>query len=119
MPQFGREIDDRTLPAETGQLARAVSFHKGCYLGQEVVERMRSHNVLPRRLVRIRIDAAAAPAAPTALRRGDAEVGRITSLVRDPRDGGWIGLAYLKTTADTPGLNAGDPPAAVTILPAD
>lgn len=50
IPWPGHEIIDEYLPAETGQLRRAVSFQKGCYLGQEVVERMRSRGVVARLL---------------------------------------------------------------------
>ncbi|MCH7807878.1 MAG: folate-binding protein YgfZ [Planctomycetes bacterium] len=50
IPWSGHEITDEVLPAETGQLERAVAFDKGCYLGQEVVERMRSRGAVARRL---------------------------------------------------------------------
>ena len=50
IPWAPNEINGEVLPAETGQLERAVSYQKGCYLGQEVVERMRSRGVVARKL---------------------------------------------------------------------
>ncbi len=98
IPWLGAEIDERVVAPETGQIARAISYHKGCYLGQEVVERMRSHGSQARRLVRLRGDELTAPAAlPVALRSGDAEVGRVTSLMRHPARDEWIGLGYARS----------------------
>jgi folate-binding protein YgfZ len=54
IPRYGHDIDEDILPAETHQVDRAVSYTKGCYLGQEVVERMRSHNVIANHLVGLR-----------------------------------------------------------------
>jgi len=61
IPWPGHEITEEYLPAETRQLDRAVNFQKGCYLGQEVVERMRSRHVVARQLVGLRIEAPAVP----------------------------------------------------------
>jgi folate-binding protein YgfZ len=97
IPWIGAELDDRVLPAETGQLERAVSYHKGCYLGQEVVERMRSHNVLAKRLVSLAVQDGGGLTLPGTIHFGDQEVGRLTSLVEHPAGLGWIGLGYLKS----------------------
>src|SRR5262249_51155656 len=51
IPASVDDIDEDVLPPETGQIESGISYHKGCYLGQEVIERMRSHGVLARRLV--------------------------------------------------------------------
>ncbi len=48
VPAYPNEINEEALPAETGQLARAVSFNKGCYLGQEIVERMHARKAVSR-----------------------------------------------------------------------
>jgi folate-binding protein YgfZ len=96
IPASVQDIDEEVLPAETMQLERAVNFRKGCYLGQEVVERMRSHNVLARRLVGLRLDGAVT--LPAVLRSGEVEVGRVTSACESPAAGGWIGLGYVKTS---------------------
>lgn len=117
VPWFGRDIDAQVLPPETGPAhARGVSYDKGCYLGQEVLERMRSRGSLGRRLVRFSLDDGEGLELPTPLKLADRTVGRITSLVRHPVRGEWIGLGYLATTVRDPsGLTAGDPPRAVRV----
>jgi folate-binding protein YgfZ len=62
-PLFGIDFDDTVLPAETGQLQRAVSFTKGCYLGQEIVARMHARGQLARRIVGIKMREDALPIA--------------------------------------------------------
>lgn len=117
IPWLGRDIDETTIPPETGQAQRGVSYHKGCYVGQEVLERMRSHGALARRLVKLRVEAPeglGGVAPPTPLTQAGREVGRITSLVRHPVTGVWVGLGYLRTkVTDLSGLTAGDPPVPV------
>jgi len=116
IPWLGNDIDDRVLPPETGQIERAISHQKGCYLGQEVVERMRSHCVLARRLVRLRAEPGPPLALPADLTKDGSTVGRITSLMAHPIAPIRVGLGYLKTSAtDLTGLAAGDPPQAITV----
>jgi folate-binding protein YgfZ len=62
-PLFGIDFDDTVLPAETGQLERAVSFTKGCYLGQEIVARMHARGQVARRIVGIKMREDALPIA--------------------------------------------------------
>ncbi len=117
IPWLGRDIDDKVIPPETGQVERGICYHKGCYLGQEVIERMRSHGSLARRLVALRVEDGAGLVPPLPMMKDRLEAGRITSLVPHPLTGEWIGLGYLRTTVtDTGGLTAGDPPRAVTIV---
>jgi folate-binding protein YgfZ len=105
IPWLGRDIDERTLPPETGQVARGISYNKGCYLGQEVIERMRSHGALARRLVRVRMEDGAGIEIPAIFKSAEADAGRVTSLIPHPQGTGWIGLGYLKTSVkDTTGL---------------
>jgi folate-binding protein YgfZ len=118
-PWPGRDLDETVLPPETGQVERAINYRKGCYLGQEVIERMRVHGALAKRLVRLRVPDGAGVPLPVAVRRDNLEVGQITSLVRHPTQPYWLGLGYLKTAitgfAD---LTAGDPPQPVMICTA-
>jgi tRNA-modifying protein YgfZ len=79
-PRFGREIDDRVLPAEAGLDVRAVSFSKGCYPGQEPVARQRHRGKVNRRLRVLEVDGDP-PAAETTVSHEGKEVGRITSAV--------------------------------------
>lgn len=98
------EIHDEVLPAETRQLERAVSYQKGCYLGQEVVERMRSRGVVARGLCGIKVsgDLAPSPGATVQDETGQA-IGTLGSVSRSPAVGGLIALAYVKTGKDAPG----------------
>ncbi len=116
IPWLGRDIDEKVIPPETGQVERGIHYSKGCYLGQEVIERMRSHGSLARRLVKLRIEDGAGLVLPIDLKREGQSVGRLTSLARDPRNGQWLGLGYLRTTlTDASGVVAGDPPRCVSL----
>jgi folate-binding protein YgfZ len=88
-PRFGREIDDRVLPAEAGLDDRAVSFTKGCYPGQEPIARQRYRGKVNRRLRVLDVEGAA-PAPETPVRLGDKDVGRVTSAVQG------LALAYVR-----------------------
>jgi folate-binding protein YgfZ len=88
-PRFGRELDDRVLPAEAGLDERAISFSKGCFPGQEPIARQRYRGKVNRRL-RI-LDVEGEPPAPeTAVTLGDKAVGRVTSAVPG------LALAYVR-----------------------
>ncbi len=96
-PEFGQDADESHLIDEAG-LQAAVSTTKGCYVGQEIVARMRTYGRLNRRLVGFRFSGRAI-AAGASLRRpeesvtGKTEAGRVTSSVLSPRLGP-IGLGY-------------------------
>ena len=98
IPRFGRDITADNLPQETGLVARAVSFEKGCYTGQEVVARIHYRGHVNRHLRGIRRaeSAAGPPLAPgSELTREDRVVGNVTSSCVSPRFGP-IGLAYVR-----------------------
>ncbi len=102
VPKWGAELDENTLPAEAGIEARAVSFSKGCYIGQEVVSRIRSVGHVNRQLCGLRaLDSSPLyvgmrlfPADDT----GGKEIGRITSAAPSAGHGGaaFIALGYLR-----------------------
>ena len=95
-PHYGEDIRDTSLIQETQQL-HAVSFSKGCYIGQEIVERVRAQGHVNKKLVRVEL-AAAEPVAPgTKLTANGAEVGEITSSVYSPDAGKVVGLAIVRT----------------------
>jgi folate-binding protein YgfZ len=94
-PRWGRELDDRVLPAEAGLHERAISFTKGCYPGQEPVARLHHRGHVNRRLRVLEIDAAEPPAYDAEIVTGDRVVGRVTSAVRD--DGRVLALGYVRT----------------------
>jgi folate-binding protein YgfZ len=96
-PRFGDEITDRNLVAETDQL-HGVHFSKGCYLGQEIVERVRSQAHIHRILRRLVIDTAEPP--PKGYKNDHAE---IASAVFSPALGKTVALAYVRTQFAEPG----------------
>lgn len=97
IPASVSDLNADVLPAETGQFERAVSVTKGCYLGQEVVERMRSRGAVARQLVGLEFSQPVQ--APVALMRSGAAVGMVTSACTSLGPGRPIGLGYVKTTA--------------------
>ncbi|HEX2393517.1 MAG TPA: folate-binding protein [Solirubrobacterales bacterium] len=117
VPRFGSEMGTETMPAEAGIVEAAVSFTKGCYIGQETVARLHYKGRPNRHLRGLRMSAPAAPGAP--LRLGEKEVGRLGSVAVSPAFGP-IGLAILRREAE-PGdeLAVGEDgvTAAVTDLP--
>jgi aminomethyltransferase len=112
-PRCGEDIRETSLPQETGQM-HAVSFTKGCYLGQEIVERIRAQGHVNRKLVQLRLDSVAP--AGTRLTADGAEAGEITSSIYSPEQASAVALAYVRSNYAAPGqaLTAGDIPATVT-----
>ncbi len=108
LPRYGEEITERYLVQETGQL-RAVHFAKGCYIGQEIVERVRSQAQIHRALHRLEIEGNAPPDAGVKLTKGDAPAGDIASAVYSPAAGKVVALAYVRIPFAEPGteLQAG------------
>jgi folate-binding protein YgfZ len=94
-PRYGEEITERYLVQETGQM-HAVDFNKGCYLGQEIVERVRSRAQIHRVLMRVEIDSAEVPAAGVKLKAGEADAAEIASAVFSPALGKVAALAYVR-----------------------
>jgi tRNA-modifying protein YgfZ len=82
-PRFGREIDDRVLPAEAGLDARAVDFEKGCYPGQEPIARQHYRGRVNRTLRLLELDGREVPDYDAEITHEDKVVGRITSSARD------------------------------------
>jgi len=93
-PSFGREVDDRVLPAEAGLVERAVSFTKGCYPGQEPVARLHHRGHANRGLRVLELEGSSVPEYDAELRLGEKVVGRVTSAVRDGV--GVVALAYVR-----------------------
>ena len=96
-PRFGAEMGTTTMPAEAGIVEDAVSFTKGCYIGQETVARLHYKGRPNRHLRGLRLSAPAAPGA--ALRLGEKEVGQLGGSVVSPAFGP-IGLAILRREAE-------------------
>jgi folate-binding protein YgfZ len=97
VPRFGAEMGAATMPAEAGIVEDAVSFTKGCYIGQETVARLHYKGKPNRHLRGLRLSAPAEPGA--ALRLGEKEVGRLGGSVVSPAFGP-IALAILRREAE-------------------
>lgn len=100
-PVVGVDVDDRTIPQETGFVSEAVSFTKGCYLGQELVARIDTRGHVNKRLVGIRLSDAVLPppmAAVVDAERGD--VGIITSVAESLTVRAPIALATVRREVD-------------------
>ncbi len=95
-PRLGREMGTQTMPAEAGIVERAVSFDKGCYIGQEPVARLH-YKGKPNRFLRgLRFAGEVLPG--TELTDGERELGKVASVVLSPAEG-WIGLAVVRKEA--------------------
>ena len=96
IPRYGAELDDSVFPGEA-ELEQAISYEKGCYIGQEIVARMkyRGH---PNRLLRgFEIMSDTPPRSGDRLLDGDKEIGWITSAVVSPTLGKTIGIGYVRS----------------------
>ena len=100
IPAYGIDIAERDLPQETSQ-TRALHFSKGCYLGQEIVERIRSRGNVHRHLRSLELEGPL-PSAGTELKIGDAPVGQITSAAELPLAGGHrvFAIGMIRSEAD-------------------
>ncbi len=95
LPEIGSEIQDDSLPLEVG-LKGAVSFTKGCYIGQEIIARMESRGRLAKELLGVRAESGLAPGEE--IRQGGRTMGTVTSATLSPRYGA-IGLASVRPSA--------------------
>jgi tRNA-modifying protein YgfZ len=93
-PRFGRELDDRVLPAEAGLETRAIDFEKGCYPGQEPIARQHYRGRVNRTLRVLEIDGPELPDYDAELTLEGKVVGRVTSAARD--NAAVIALGYVR-----------------------
>ena len=120
IPAIPADIGPGDLPNEGGLESDAISFTKGCYLGQEVMARLKTMGQVRRKLLRVRGDAETIPALPARLFDRSRPVGELRSAVHDGA-GGWIGLAMLSLLhfkADLPLSVAPDGPPALRMMEA-
>ena len=114
IPSVPLDIGPRDLPQEGGLDEAAISYSKGCYLGQEVMARIKSRGSVRRALVRVR-GPGDPPGVPAVLWRGETGAGELRSAVRDAGGGGFVGLALVSAAAAASGeplsLERGGPPA--------
>ena len=113
-PRYGADLDDSVIPQEAGLNERAVSFTKGCYVGQETVARLFYRGKPNRHLRGLKLSAPVEPGTP--LRLGEKEVGRVASVAVSPVHGP-IALALVRRQAE-PGstVAAGDDGVAAEVV---
>ena len=123
IPVMGRELDERTIPAEAGVIGQSVSFTKGCYTGQELVARIdsRGGNV-PRRLQGVVVGTNVLPPVGAVVRAGDRDVGALTSVAESLDRRAPVALAYVGRAVSPPAdvslvWEGGSAPARVEALP--
>jgi glycine cleavage system T protein len=120
-PRFGIDMDETNVVTETG-LDDAVSFTKGCYIGQEIIARIKYRGHVAKRLSGLRVDGTVERDAKIKS-TDDKEIGRVTSVAVSPHLGGTIALGYVKYDYLAPGtevkVTAGENemPARVVELP--
>jgi len=117
IPRYGVDIRERDLPQETGQM-RALNFTKGCYLGQEIVERIRSRGAVHRQFSAFEVEGLL-PAPATKIQAEGKDVGEITSSASLPLPAGdrAIALGYLRREAAGKPLLAGGATLKLAALP--
>jgi folate-binding protein YgfZ len=105
VPRFGADMDETHLASECDIEARAISYTKGCYIGQEVLNRIHSVGHVNRELRRLSFTAElrTPPARGEKLFQGDKEVGYVTSTVFSPRQDCVVALGYVRREANASG----------------
>jgi tRNA-modifying protein YgfZ len=104
IPRWGSELSEDVLPNEAGLDQRAISYTKGCYLGQEIISRIKSLGHVNRHLAGVRLTSGPdLQAGDNLVPENGKQIGVITSTCKSARLGDWIGLAYLRRGFDQPG----------------
>ena len=98
LPRFGAEMDATNLAPEAGLESRAISYTKGCYIGQEVIARIRTYGQVAKALrgLRFAADEQTLPRKGDKLFAGDKEVGYVSSAIHSPALNAPIGLGYVR-----------------------
>ena len=125
IPRFGADMDETYIPLECGIESRAVTYTKGCYIGQEVINRIHSVGHVNRELRGLRLadDLEVLPQKGDKLFRDGKEAGHVTSAVKSPSLNANIALGYVRREANQIGseltlhMAAGESPAKIVALP--
>jgi folate-binding protein YgfZ len=103
MPWFSYDFDEHVIPHEAGLEHSHISYAKGCYTGQEIVERVRARGQVNRMRIALKFSSAEPPAPGAKLFAAEREAGRLTSAAFSPRLTCPIGFAYLRREYAAPG----------------
>jgi folate-binding protein YgfZ len=120
VPLFGRDITADNLPQEIGRDQVAISFTKGCYLGQETVARIDALGHVNRQLVGVRFEGNEVPAVGTKLTAEGKEVGQVTSAAWSPKLAAPLAIALVRRGHAKAGtrLTSASGDAVIVVLPA-
>jgi folate-binding protein YgfZ len=107
IPRFGADMDETNLAPEAGIDERAISYSKGCYIGQEVIARIRTYGQVARSLRGLRLpdDLKELPKRGDRLLHGDKEVGYVTSAVASPAFRSNLALGYVRRECNEAGAS--------------
>jgi len=103
IPTYGVDMNENTIPIEAG-LWDALSFEKGCYVGQEVIARIKWRGHVNRHLIGLMIDGDDIPKKDSKIIKGEREVGYITSSAYSPKLNKIIALGYIRREFNEPGI---------------
>lgn len=106
VPAYGADIDETNLPQEVNRTGRAISFTKGCYLGQEPVARIHALGHVNRLLLPLRLRGESLDSSTWSgakLQANGQDAGQVTSFGRDPDGDGWLALGYVRRGYQDPG----------------
>jgi folate-binding protein YgfZ len=103
IPWYSYDFDENQIPHQAALEATHISFTKGCYAGQEIVERVRSQGNVQRRRVMLRFSGDAIPQRGETLFAGEAEIGFVTRAARSPKFASVIGMGYVRREQIEPG----------------
>jgi folate-binding protein YgfZ len=119
IPVDGIDMDAERFVVEVGRIAQAISYTKGCYLGQEPIVMARDRGHANRLLMGLTIEGLTAVGAGAKVLQNEQEIGQVTSSVLSPLAGSAIALAYLKRGSQVPGspVEVEKRPARVTAVP--
>ena len=121
-PAYGKELSEDFNPLEAN-LLEYISFTKGCYVGQEVVARLKTYNKVQRQLVGLRWDFDSRAAPGSKLMLEGKQVGLVTSAAKSPRLDKVLGLGYVRTAQAQAGtvlsmdVGDGEVPVEVAVQP--
>ncbi|MDX2227857.1 MAG: glycine cleavage T C-terminal barrel domain-containing protein [Verrucomicrobiae bacterium] len=117
IPRYGTDMGEDTIPNEAGLEARAISYHKGCYIGQEVISRIKSVGRVNWSWAGFELENASAPAGEMRLTVGEAESGMITRTLFSTHLQKRIALGYVKRDYSAVGTRMESPVGPVTTVP--
>jgi aminomethyltransferase len=103
IPWFGYDFGEKQIPHEAGLQDSHISYTKGCYTGQEIVERVRSRGQVNRVRVSLKFEGPIAPEANAPLSADGKEIGFVTRVGFSPALNAWIGMGYVRREKSTAG----------------